>query len=306
MTNLIAVNNPFTLLNIIGTDAALDTSCLKREALMFNQICIPTLSASFLSNNQLHERQPEVIEELQWLSEQGILFEPDKVVYDDGMLWDVEQFASTLIVMKFGGEGVPSLNTAEISRSVIVLTGIGTRMHAIKLHNKGVAEAYSVLNSLQAPPMNAGPERNILEMVINELPVPDDLTPWEQIIEFRRDPDSLNKFLKLKNWMNDIAKMQLKPNEVDDKLKSLISDYQAHLNIHKMKTKLDTIKTIILAEAGFITSGWLTGLGALPGLIGMVATPLYTIRQRQISLLEEEQKAPGKEIAYIIKAKDAF
>jgi hypothetical protein len=38
----------------------------------------------------------------------------------------------------------------------------------------------------------------------------------------------------------------------------------------------------------------------------MVATPWYTIKQRQVTLMEEERKAPGKEVAYVVKANEVF
>jgi hypothetical protein len=180
-------------------------------------------------------------------------------------------------------------------------------MYSIELTEGVGVDAYPIL-----PDIAPGTEKTrsnkdeVMEIVINAMPIPDDTTPWEQIIEFRNDPDSQSKFLTLKNWINEVARMKLEANEVEDKLKALINDYTNHMKVHKIKTKLDTLKTIVLTEAGLITSGWLTGLGALPGVVGMVITPLYSMKQRQVALLEEEQKAPGREIAYIIKSRESF
>ena len=74
----------------------------------------------------------------------------------------------------------------------------------------------------------------------------------------------------------------------------LIIDYQNHMRTHKIKTVLDTIKTMVIAGAGLVTSGWLTGFRVIAGLTGIVATPYFTIRQAQVALMEQEQKAPGK------------
>jgi len=38
----------------------------------------------------------------------------------------------------------------------------------------------------------------------------------------------------------------------------------------------------------------------------MVVIPLYPIRQRQVALFEAELKAPGREVAYIMKAREEF
>jgi hypothetical protein len=66
------------------------------------------------------------------------------------------------------------------------------------------------------------------------------------------------------------------------------------LKLHRVKTRLDTLKTIVLAEVGVATASWLTALGASARIAGMIAAPLFSIKQRQITLLEEEQKASEK------------
>jgi hypothetical protein len=38
----------------------------------------------------------------------------------------------------------------------------------------------------------------------------------------------------------------------------------------------------------------------------MIANPLYSIKQRRIELTSAELKAPGKELAYIIKSNESF
>jgi hypothetical protein len=50
MIELIAVNDPFTLIDVEGNQASLDLSHLKRQALMFSDIHISTLDRSILSN----------------------------------------------------------------------------------------------------------------------------------------------------------------------------------------------------------------------------------------------------------------
>ncbi len=93
--------------------------------------------------------------------------------------------------------------------------------------------------------------------------------------------------------------MSTVPVYVDPCLRQLcLTDDRALADL--VATRLET------PEAGFITSGWLAGLGALPGIAGMIITPIYSLRQRSIALLAEELKAPGREVAYIPKAKRTF
>src|SRR5260370_10597707 len=147
-------------------------------------------------------------------------------------------------------------------------------------------EAYPILSSEPTNQDIRANKNEVLDITLNSLPVPDDSTPWEQILEFRSDPDSLTKFTALRNWMSDVARMRIRPSEIQQKLESLISDYVAHMRLHKMKTVLETLRTIVIAEAGFLAGQSFAGLGRLPTVAGMIMTPVYSIRQRRIALLE--------------------
>jgi hypothetical protein len=149
-------------------------------------------------------------------------------------------------------------------------------------------------------------KNEVIEISLKNLPMPDYSTPWEQILEYRSDTDSKIKFSRLRHWMSKTARVNNKPNEVEEEIETLIDDYSQHMKTHKIKTRLDTLKTIVVAEIGLFTGGWLTGVGVLPGLIGMIATPLYSIKQRQVEITAEELKAPGREIAYIVESNESF
>jgi ABC-type Fe3+-hydroxamate transport system substrate-binding protein len=149
-------------------------------------------------------------------------------------------------------------------------------------------------------------KNEVIEISLKTLPMPDYSTPWEQILEYRSDSDSRVKFTRLRQWMSKVAQVKNKPNEVEEEVQTLIDDYSQHMKMHRIKTRLDTLKAIVVAEVGLFTGGWLTGIGALPGIIGIVANPLYSIRQRQVEITAEELKAPGREVAYIVESNEAF
>jgi hypothetical protein len=329
---LIAVNHFF---------AAANTQTLKRQALMFNRISIAGLN-TFLSIVRAAVGENSIeIAEFEWLCEKGIIFESihdksaniqneeyqqinsiakfyghklEKNFHEYGLedIADVplEILSDTEQLRKFIGDKAQNINklveSEVFAKNLVIAFDFYIRGLSIQLRELHGLDAYPIISDIPLAKQQPSNTSEIIEIVLNTLPVPDDNTPWEQIIDFRLDSQSMSKFMALKNWMNDVARMKLKPSEVAEKLEWLLEDYRQHMHTHKIKTRLATLKTIAIAEAGFITSGWLTGLGALPGVIGMIATPLYTIKQRQVALMVEEQKAPGKEVAYIIKARETF
>src|SRR5215211_2741832 len=98
--------------------------------------------------------------------------------------------------------------------------------------------------------------------------------------------------------MNEVARMELSSNEVEDKLAAAMTDYTVHMRRYRIKLKWDTLKTIVYAQA-FTGGGFLAGWGKLGAVVGVIK-PLFTVKEYQIKLLEAEQAAPGREVAYII------
>lgn len=142
-------------------------------------------------------------------------------------------------------------------------------------------------------------KQDVVRLVLNKLPVPDESVSWEQIIEYRSDPDSQSKFLALRHWMSEVARAELTPAEVEEKLEYLIDQYQQHMRLHRMKTNVGTLETVVTTGAEF--------LGDLVSFKwGKAAEALFSLRRRRVALLEGELTAPGNEVAYIVKARETF
>jgi hypothetical protein len=92
----------------------------------------------------------------------------------------------------------------------------------------------------------------VVKIALNALPVPDESTSWEQILEYRSDPDSRGKFLALRHWMSEVARAELTPAEVEEKFEYLIDQYQQHMRLHRMKTNVGTLETIVTTGAEFL------------------------------------------------------
>ena len=142
-------------------------------------------------------------------------------------------------------------------------------------------------------------KEQILGIVIKALPTPDESTSWEQIIDFRSDENSRSKFLALRNWMNEIARSELSAIEIAEKLEYLLDQYQQHMKVHKIKTNLGTMQTLITTTADI--AGNLASFRW-----GKVAESIFSLKNRNIALLQGELTSPGNEVAFIVKAKDTF
>lgn len=139
----------------------------------------------------------------------------------------------------------------------------------------------------------------VAEVTLTHFPVPDEKTPWEDLLSFRKDPDSLNKFMRLKVWLNALAKEELSPAEVHDRLEWGMAEYRSHLDLHHIKHKQGVLR-VLLSSSAALTE-------ALVRLRFRKALDVFfQASERKLALLEAEASAPGRELAYIVKVRTRF
>ena len=180
------------------------------------------------------------------------------------------------------------------------MNGYFTRLFSIELRELKGIDAYPILPSpFFAKEAEDANKNDIIRISLNSMPIPDESTTWEQIFEFRDDPDSKDKFLDLRNWMSEVARENLTIDEIIEKLEYLMSRYRRHMALHKMKFNVGTLETVIVT-----TGEILEGLAHFR--FGEAAKALFSFKHRQIELLEGELTSAGSEVAYIIKARETF
>lgn len=324
MREFVAVNN---------LETVTDVRTLKREALMFNRIAVQHLT-SFLSNKQVFNDMSDVIRDLEWLLDSGIVFEPK---YEPGADIHLDEYKNatesslrhaieiTSLVLGVsvdelleacedeertsvtgGAKEIPPKVMESIVKSEAfikhteMMSVHSLRALSIQLRELHKLDAYPVLPSdIHLVQGREKGKDEVVKVVLHSLPIPDDNTPWEQVIEYRSDPDSQSKFLALRHWMSEVARAELTPDEVELKLERLIDQYQRHMRLHRMKTNVGTLETVVTTGAEF--------LGDLVSFKwGKAAEALFSLRRRRVALLEGELTAPGNEVAYIVKARETF
>jgi hypothetical protein len=140
---------------------------------------------------------------------------------------------------------------------------------------------------------------DVIDLVINKFPIPNQETPWENICDYRNNPESKKYLLNLRRWISKMSATTLSTLEIEDEFEGLINDYQAHMNLHKMKTDTVSFQALITLPLGLIEN-------LLNLRISKLTEPFFVLRKRKLSLLEAELTAPGKELTYIIKTQDEF
>lgn len=138
----------------------------------------------------------------------------------------------------------------------------------------------------------------VLDIVLKELPLPDESVPWEKIRDFRTDEDARANLLALRQWTRKVAAANTPAMEIREELEHLRASFDSHMRFHRMKTRPGVLRTLVSLP---------TALGKAAKLdFGGAVDALLIAKTREIALLEAERSAPGREVAFISKAAEKF
>ena len=88
-------------------------------------------------------------------------------------------------------------------------------------------------------------------------------------------------------------------NELRDEVEYLVLERESLLRLHELKIGAGTLETVLTAGASVIENVAKLKLSS-------AVKALFTASHKRIELLEAEQMAPGKEIAYITRLRRKF
>lgn len=304
----------------ITTDPFHLTRSLKREALLFDEI------AAQKTDLVLHLMSSEQRGELELLEENGILsFVPDH--FTDAAIHALAgrgMLDLRLLTPTHGGlirEGprlyriIENIEGKTRDERIKSFLNSPTLLHGWLLYHSNLSRAiriyfqqqldhdavliFSPLNGLPTAKATAAARDGVARIILRQLPQPNDSTPWEAIIDFRRDSEARGKFLGLKKWMNDVTRTDASTAEKEDQLAWLLHEYEQHLQMHRIKYRRSIFESLVIASAGIIEN-------TLKLRFSEAAKALFSLRHRSGILLEAEKTAPGRELAYIAHARSRF
>lgn len=140
---------------------------------------------------------------------------------------------------------------------------------------------------------------DVVQVALEALPVPDETTPWEQLLDFKRDADVEHSLKLCRRWIRKCAEADKKPIEIREELEDLVADYTSTMRRHRLKFRPGLIETTLCVSAELAEN-------ILKLQWGKAAQALFKVRQNRLSLLDAEVTAPGREVAFIVRARERF
>lgn len=292
----------------VGVVSIYDLASLKQYALLFDQLFLsnPWRKVWFPSGPDTRDLSTftgdgSINADVEWLRGKGVILnhEPtDKEVQylaqKDPYYQKYAKAAIELILTTVTEEG--SLSEEQRAQFGMHIA----RRDAVILQKAGI-NAIPVLREFSdLADAGAGIKKdNVVSCVVKQLPIPDDLTPWEDILHFKRDEHAHSALLRLKRWITKTATQVQSVHDVSEELEYLLDEYSKHLTLHNIKTRRGFLETLLVGGATLVEN-------LVKLKLSKVAKGLFAFRQQQIVLMEEELKLPGREVAYIIRAKEVF
>jgi hypothetical protein len=309
---------------------------LKQEALLFDRIITDRPKAELL--NRLNDIYPDGVKEYdavaEFLEERGVL---ERVSIGDVVKDAVDQedklknellgemmFASLSIFFKGLVTGplmrvLEHIDKSQGSELQEKLQSNVSTWQPVSIHRLDFTDAYTrlcamflsskyenITSLLYLPPKTVNTRkkdrlehrRAFYDVVLSKFPIPSEQTPWEQIIEFRKDRDVQARYLALRRWINKAVRSNLSIAELSDELDYLTNRYEEYMRISRMEYRWKSLRTLLSIPVDWV-------IGGLTLNPRKLARP-FELKERQIALLKAELKAPGREISYLVQAKENF
>lgn len=182
------------------------------------------------------------------------------------------------------------------------LTDLACRWEAERLRESTNADVVSLcppqpeINSLLGMKSEKG---DVVRVLLRDFPQPSDSTSLEHILQFKQDPESKDKMFAFHHWAKTMMSQNAAPHEVAEELEWLAHEYQQHMRVHRMKVNRGTLEIVLTAAAelaeNLVKLRW-----------GKLSKLPFSVSHRKIDLMEAELKAPGREIAYLVKTRNEF
>jgi len=289
---------------------------VKSLLFLFDKIAVTDIDSALSTIiNPQDDANDWLVREFDWLREQGLVIaaempddlKPTGLPITDATISTLRSFlVGRLRSIRKGQtddvDDIPDYGSGTIPASCMSkrLKALESRLSASYMRERLDLETTPLLET--AEDMGGGILRrktDITHIVLTRMPMPDESTPWEAVVEYRADPDTHHKLLALRNWMADIARTDYTKPEIEDKLAWALREYERHLELHKLKYCTGVFETLIVGAAEVLENlakfKW-----------GKLAKSLFTIRHRKYALLEQELKLPGAEVAYVSKTRAHF
>jgi hypothetical protein len=140
---------------------------------------------------------------------------------------------------------------------------------------------------------------NVVEVVLDKIPLPSDQTPWETILDFREDRKTKELLNGLRVWMVEATKSDGSRKELDQKLEWLLFQQTEHLRIHRLTSRMGVMGSVFVGGMEMMED-------AIKLRLGRIAKSLVSVSTRRAELLKSELSSPAKELSYLLAVQKRF
>jgi len=264
---------------------------IKQAMFLFDTIGVPECTMIAWVDSQFEENY--LFRQLEFLIKKQLIFDPmhllGEVISDSKNLEIFNQYGKELGSALASNKSQPVFETsARLFNWVVNNSSLSKEIESIPLISD------LTVNS-QIPTQKS----EVINILIENIPIPSELTAWEAILEFKSDPDNQGRLAALRNWVNKTISSNKNPSEIRDEIDDLLYRYRKSLEIHKITYHKGIFQTIVVSSLELLEN-------ALKLKLSTIATDLFKISQGDIDLMSVELNAPGNELAYIYAAQNKF
>jgi hypothetical protein len=224
----------------VGTTSTLKT--LKQQLLFFDEIAV-VLGLDSTGDWDIRKKHPGLAADLDWLRHRGVV----RTAKGNADAINVMVRSANLAEVRFDGEQVlisaPSHEapfavagkaqrpeqTLRVSQLLDALFDICCRVECHALERSSAVHAISLhppstkISLVQGLTVTSS---DVLSVVLNSIPLPDESVSLERIVEFRSDPDSRARLLALRKWLGTLSVGDATPQQCAQELEYLIHEYE--------------------------------------------------------------------------------
>jgi len=269
----------------------------KQHLLLFDRIASFGVERELSAYRRVEELQP-LVADIEWLTERRIWFdassgaahldEQARAQFDQSM-----EAAVALIRRSLRPDSQTSDDLKARAEDALA------RAFAIPLRTVAKMNAVPVTFDWDPIPDEPSTRAVVLQIVIKRMPLPNEGCSLEDIIDFRERAKSEGLFQSLRVWINKLASAQKPAVEVSDELEDLISRYERAMRLAKKVKNTGLVRTLVATTAEIaaqlVTFQW-----------SKLATSVCEVSSKEIEFMRDEMNAPGREVAYIVRARERF
>jgi hypothetical protein len=277
-------------------------SCWNHHLLAFDRIAWPYADRYLRIYSRAadgDERSLQAGADLQWLVSKGLVFVPGWLNECPARLnpaWtaaneEVKSKLRTYIKVK-GQQSAPALTHDDIGDAKARLVAIRLR----EIDGMNAVPVTSGWTALSEEPLSRA---EVVRIVVKAIPIPSDQHSLQDVVDFREEARAEGLIQGLRVWINDMASGKLTEVEVSDKLEDLVSRYERALKLERMSNEASVVETLVVTTAEIAES-------LVKVKWSEAAKKLFEVKHKQIDLMKAEMTLPGREVAYIVKARERF